>query len=120
MSKELIESIIDDNLIEANEVFKARMNDILECKLYENKRMLQAEGIGGALSKAEIEMRRKAGFVRASEKFGDPRSKAGQSEASKKLEKMMKKKTGKEKIDEMRVAGEVPGSEERKIGRAHV
>ena len=117
MSKQLIESIIDDNLIEANEVFKERMEHILECKLYENKRMLQAEGIGGALSKAEIEMRRKAGFVPASEKLTDPRSKAGQSEASKKLEKMIKKKR---KLEEMKLSGEVGGTLGRKVAAAGI
>ena len=43
MSKELIESIIDDNLVSANDIFAEHMNTILERKLYENKRMMQVE-----------------------------------------------------------------------------
>ena len=39
----LIDSILDGNYIQANELFEERMEQIAEKKLYENKRMMQTE-----------------------------------------------------------------------------
>lgn len=87
MSKQLIESIIDDNLVEAKDIFAERMEEILECKLYEAKRMIQAElneaKPGGGFTTSEIEARKKAGFRRASEVLGGTETK--KSPAAKRL-----------------------------------
>jgi hypothetical protein len=48
------------------------MEQIAEQKLLEAKKQIQAEAVGG-LTKADIEARRKAGYVRASEVLPDPR-----------------------------------------------
>ena len=69
---ELVEHILSEDYVSASHIFESRLNDILEMKLFEMKKMLQAESVGG-LTKAEIEKRRKAGYVRASEVLPDPR-----------------------------------------------
>lgn len=72
MSKDLIESIIDDNLVAAKDIFTERMNHILECKLYEEKRRIAAilsEIMGGKLSAADIQARKEAGYMKASDYF---------------------------------------------------
>lgn len=71
MSK-LLESILNENYISANELFEEKLSEIQEKKLIEMKKYIQAEAIGG-LTKADIEARRKAGYVRASEVLPDPR-----------------------------------------------
>ena len=75
MSRELVESIISNNMLEANDMVEAKLAEIREKKIYEMKRMFAAkmyEGVGG-LTKAEIEARKKAGYRKASEVLGDPR-----------------------------------------------
>ena len=77
MSRQLIESIVSNNMLEANDMVEAKLAEIRERKMYEMKRMFAAnmhEVVGG-LTKAEIEARRKAGYKRASEVLGDPRDK---------------------------------------------
>lgn len=58
-------------MLEANDTFEATLAEIRERKLYEMKRMYQAEAFGG-LTKAEIDARKKAGYKKASDVLGDP------------------------------------------------
>lgn len=121
MSKQLIESILSGNMLEANDMVEAKMAEIREKKMYEMKRMYassMSEALGG-LSMKEIEARKKAGYVKASapkEKGGLGLSSydLGQEEKKKRLAGRLKKKVAEETIDEMRAPGEVPGSAERK------
>lgn len=121
MSKQLIESILSGNMLEANDMVEAKMAEIREKKMYEMKRMYassMSEALGG-LSMKEIEARKKAGYVKASapkEKGGLGLSAydLGQEEKKKRLAGRLKKKVAEETIDEMRAPGEVPGSAERK------
>lgn len=72
MSKNLIESIVENDLISASDIFKSRMEEILECKLYEEKRRIAAilsEIMGGKLSAADIQARKEAGYMKASDYF---------------------------------------------------
>ena len=68
---DLLEHIFSENYVSAGDLFESRLNEILEKKLYEMKKDIQAEAFGG-MTKADIEARRKAGYVRASEVLPDP------------------------------------------------
>lgn len=115
MSIDLINSVINGDYVSANRLFEERLANIQEKKLYELKRMMQAEVFGG-LSKDEIEARRKAGYRKASEVLGDPTKTANLSVATKKYRaSLKKKKVSEETLDEMRAPGEVAGSDERKM-----
>ena len=71
MSKELIESIVANDMLEANNMVEARLAEIMERKLYEMKRMMQAEAFDRP---TEAEIRAKPGYKgRASDVLGDPR-----------------------------------------------
>jgi len=114
MSRQLIESIVSNNMLEANDMVEAKLAEIRERKIYEMKRMFAAkmdEAFGG-LTNAEIEARKKAGYKKASEVLGDPRDK--KSEKLNPGAKILKKKVAEQTLDEIRTPGEVPGSEERK------
>ena len=76
MSKELIENIIDNDLVTANKIFESRLDNIMEKKLYEVKRRVAADiqEVFGALSKKDIEDRRKAGYRKYRCKAGHPGS----------------------------------------------
>jgi|LakMenEpi03Aug12_release.lakeMendotaPanAssembly.Ray.scaffolds.fasta_scaffold385744_2 hypothetical protein len=65
---ELLENILNENYVSAQEIFEERLGEILEKKLYEKKKMIQAEAFGG-MTKADIERRKKAGFMKASDYF---------------------------------------------------
>lgn len=108
----LIESILSEDFVSASELFESRMQQIAEHKLLETKKQIQAEAVGG-LTKAEIEARRKAGYVRASEVLPDPRD-VKLSLSSKQKSPVKRKKIKEESLNEIRAAGEVPGSEGRK------
>ena len=100
MSNDLIESIIDNNLISAKEIFESRMSEILERKLYENKRMMQVhlhEGTGG-LTQSDIEARKQAGYRPAKEVLG-PTDKQTKSPAAQRLAAQTKSRP-KRKSDE--------------------
>ena len=64
----LVENILNENYVSAQEIFEERLGEILEQKLYEKKRMMQAEAFGG-MTKQDIERRKKAGFMKASDYF---------------------------------------------------
>ena len=103
-------------MLEANDMVEAKMAEIRERKMYEMKRMYAArmDEIFGALTKADIEKRRKAGYKKASDVLGDPREKERKSPRLNPKAKILKHKVSEETLDEMRAPGEIPGSEERK------
>jgi hypothetical protein len=83
----LLENILNEDYVSANKLFEERLGEILEQKLYEQKRMMQAEAFGG-LSLKDIEDRKKAGYRKASDVLRDPRGGGEQSEFKKKLERI--------------------------------
>jgi hypothetical protein len=95
MSRELIEHITSGNMLEANDMVEAKLAEIRERKMYEMKRMFAAkmdEALGG-MSKADIEARRKAGYVKAADVLPDPRdTKISMTPGEKKKKVVIKKK----------------------------
>ena len=118
MSK-LIESIASGDFVSANKLFEQRMEQIAEKKLYESKRMMQAEAFGG-LTKQEIEDRKKAGYRKAADVLGDPSKSSKISDATKKYRTTMKRKTvSKEKLDEAGLAPTAIGKAYRTFRNVH-
>jgi hypothetical protein len=91
---DLVENVLNEDYVSASEIFESRLNQIMEQKLYEKKRMMQAEAFGG-MTKDEIEARRKAGYMKASEFFA---LKNAISNEIKKLKKGTKRLTAKKKV----------------------
>lgn len=112
--KDLIEHIITDDFVSANDILESRIANIVEKKLYEKKRMMQAEAFGG-MSKKELEDRRKAGYRKASEVLGDPDKATKLSPAAKKYRESLKKKVSEEILDE---AGLAPSTKRAKLYKA--
>ena len=75
MSKELVESILDKDFVLAESHFNDVLNNIMEKKLYEKKRMVaaQMDEVLGGMTRAEIEAKKKAGYKKASDVLQDPR-----------------------------------------------
>lgn len=115
--RELVESILTGNNVEAHRLFESHLNDIREKKLYEAKRNLAAQmnEVLGGLTKAEIEARKKAGYRKASEVLSDPRENKNKKPLLNPKAKIVKRKIGENTIDEMRAPGEIPGSAERQM-----
>lgn len=98
--RDLLEHILNENYVGAQDSFHSRMSEIMERKLCENKRMMQSEAFGMLkFTKDEIEAKKKAGFRKASDVLGDP-SKA----KMKPLVKLKKKKVSEEALDEAGLA----------------
>ena len=121
MSRELIESIVSNNMLEANDMVEAKMAEIRERKMYEMKRMFASEAFGG-LTKQEIEDRRKAGYKKASDVLGDPREKERKSPRINPGAKIIKKKVS-ESVEvqpdpEGRIRGGEPKKKESRFSRA--
>lgn len=74
MSRQLIESIVAGDMIEANDMVEATLAQIRERKLYEMKRMFAAkmDEVFGGLSPEDIALRKKAGYRKAADVLGDP------------------------------------------------
>lgn len=74
MSNQLIESILNKDFVLAENHFRDRLETIKEQKLYELKRMIaaQLDEVMGALTKDEIEDRRRRGYLKAADVLGDP------------------------------------------------
>ena len=89
-------------MLEANDMVEAKLAEIRERKMYEMKRMYAArmDEIFGALTKADIEARRKAGYKKASEVLGDPREKERKSKRLNPNAKILKHKVSEEALDE--------------------
>lgn len=102
---DLVESILENDLVLSQKILEERISDIVEKKLYEKKRMMQAESFGMLkFTKAEIEAKKKAGYRKASDVLGDP-AKIQLSAATKKYRKSVKKKeVSEEQIDEAGLA----------------
>jgi hypothetical protein len=75
MSKEIVESILLGDYISANDLFEEKLSNIREKKMYEMKRMMQAETFGGRTrAQAEKEIRARGMTPRrASDVYPDPR-----------------------------------------------
>jgi hypothetical protein len=120
MSK-LLESILNEDYVSANELFEERMVKLQEQKLYEEKRMIASEmnEAVGALTAKEIADRRARGFVKASEVLRDPRD--IKITLNKNVKKTKKKKVSEESLDEAGLAPTKTGKFYRtglKTGRA--
>lgn len=72
MSIDLINSVVNGDYVSANRLFEERLANIQEKKLYELKRMIQAEVFGG-MTRSEIEAKKKAGYRKAADVLPDPR-----------------------------------------------
>lgn len=70
--RQLVENIVSDNLVTASRIFESRLDEIMEKKLYEKKKQMQAEAFGG-LTLAQIQARKELGWKRASDVLPDPR-----------------------------------------------
>lgn len=68
---QLLEHILNENYVEASNIFEDRLNTILERKLVEKKKMMQSESSINPYR--DVESRKKAGYVRASDVLPDPR-----------------------------------------------
>jgi hypothetical protein len=102
--RELVESILTGNNVEAHRLFESRLNDIREKKLYEAKRMLQAEVFGG-MSKEDLQKRKDAGFMKASDYYEImDKLKQVTDQAKNKSTTASKPKT-KKKLEEMQFQG---------------
>ena len=100
-------------MLEANDMVEAKMAEIRERKMYEMKRMYAArmDEIFGALTKADIAARRKAGYKKASEILGDPREKERKSPRINPGAKILKKKVSEAVDVEPDPEGRVRGGE---------
>jgi hypothetical protein len=101
MSREIIESIVAGDMIEANDMVEATLAQIRERKLYEMKRMFAAkmDEVFGGLSPEQIAQRKKAGYKKAADVLGDPWEKRKKKFAIP-LPDMKKEKKIKEALDE--------------------
>lgn len=70
--RQLVENIVSDNLVTASRIFESRLDEIVEKKLYEKKKQMQAEVFGG-LTLAQIQARKELGWKKASDVLPDPR-----------------------------------------------
>ena len=100
-------------MLEANDMVEAKLAEIRERKMYEMKRMYAArmDEIFGALTKADIEARRKSGYKKASEVLGDPREKERKSPRINPGAKIIKKKVSEAVDVEPDPEGRVRGGE---------
>jgi hypothetical protein len=112
---DLLEHILSEDYVSACELFEERLNNIVEKKLLEKKKMMQAEAMGG-MSKKDIEDRKKAGFIRASHYF-DVMNKLKDIEQEHK-EKLNKPKVRKKKLDEDETGWTKPASELERMAKA--
>ena len=117
MSRQLIESILSNNMLEANDMVEAKLAEIRERKIYEMKRMFAAkmDEALGAMSKKDREAR--ADWPRAS----DPVEKGGlglssydvaQEKLKARLSKRESSKAKKHKIAESSMGDRMSGKEE--------
>ena len=72
MSRELVESIISNNMLEANDMVEAKLAEIREKKIYEMKRMFAAK-MDEVFGSKSVKQLRDMGYVKAS----DPVEKGG-------------------------------------------
>jgi len=109
----LVENILEENYVSANQIFEDRLAEIMEKKLYEKKKMMQAEAFGG-MSKQDIERRKKAGFMKAADYFAALNT---AKEIEKKSKSDIEPKSKKKKVDEA-YTGTGSGSDKELEARA--
>ena len=97
---DLLEHILSEDYVSASDLFESCLDEILEKKLYEMKQHIQAEAFG-ALSKADIEYRRKIGYRKASDVLDDPYDIPMSPIGKKKTSAPPKRKTTKLKLKEI-------------------
>ena len=108
MSRQLIESIVSKNMLEASDMLEAKLDEIKEKKMYEMKRMFAAkmyESMGMKGFGGDPEELRAKGYKRAAPELERraKEAKAASKEAKatyKQAKKEYKKATGKSKPDE--------------------
>lgn len=102
MSRQIIESIIAGDMIEANDMVEATLAQIRERKLYEMKRMFAAkmDEVFGGLSPEQIAQRKKAGYKKAADVLGDPWEKRKKKFAIPLPDMKKEKKIKEEALDE--------------------
>ena len=108
MSRELLESIINKDYVNAQSIFESKLNDIRDQKLYEEKRRLaaQMDEVFGGMTKKEIDDRRAMGYQKASDVLGDP---------SKPLPRLTKRKEADQHKDLRKVFGVSKPEDENKL-----
>ena len=95
---DLLDHILNEDYVSANRLFESHLAVIVEKKLYEKKKMMQAEVFGG-LTLAQIAARKELGWKQAADVLVDPRERKFSGAVSfKKPEK--KKKLVKKKLKE--------------------
>ena len=95
---DLLDHILNEDYVSANRLFESHLAVIVEKKLYEKKKMMQAEVFGG-LTLAQIAARKELGWKKAADVLVDPRERKFSGAVSfKKPEK--KKKLVKKKLKE--------------------
>jgi hypothetical protein len=102
MSKQLIESIISNNMLEANDMVEAKLAEIRERKMCEMKRMFAAK-MDEVFGSKSVKQLRDLGFKPAHKVLGLSPYDKGREEAKKKhadIKASAEKKTEKEKVDE--------------------
>lgn len=102
---ELVYHILNENYVKASNVFEDRLNSILEQKLVEMKKCIQAEGVGG-LTAAQIQARKELGWKKAADVLGDPRDEPLPSITPKHKPPVKKRKKLKEDISRSDVEAE--------------
>jgi len=112
----LLESIISEDYVSATKIFESRIEEIVEQKLLEAKKQVQAEAMGGRTIAQAIKDMQARGLTprKASDALGDPRDEPLPAIGTKQKSPVKRKKIKEESLDEIRAAGEVPGSEGRK------
>lgn len=98
----LVEHILAENYVEASNIFEDRLNTILEKKLIEKKKMMQAEAVGGRTIAQAIKDMQARGLTprKASDVLVDPRDESLPLIGSKRKLPVKRKKPKKESLDE--------------------
>lgn len=105
--KNLVEHVLNEDYVNAQEIFESRIHDIMEVKLHEMKKMMQAEVFGG-LTAAQIQARKELGWKKAADVLEDPRERrtTGGVRFAPPKKKIVAKKKIKEEIDRSEVEAE--------------
>ena len=114
---QLLEHILNGEYASANDLFEDKMVELQEQKLYETKRMIQAEAVGGRTIAQAIKDMQARGLTprKASDALVDPRDRPLPPIGSKRKSPVKRKKVSEEQIDEIRLSGDVAGTLGRKI-----
>lgn len=102
----LLEHILNGDYVSANDIFENKMVELQEQKLYETKRMIQSEAVGGRTIAQAIKDMQARGLTprKASDVLGDPRDRPLPPVGSKRKSPVKRKKVSEEQIDEAGLA----------------